>query len=63
MKLVVHKMHGCKLCHRCLQLLKHWDIRYRSVYDKPEKDRSYPYVTVELEYEEVVDWIAREKLK
>ena len=56
-------MHGCKICYKCIRLLKHWNIRYRSVYDKVVKDRPYPYITIELEYEELVDWIAREILK
>lgn len=63
MKLIVHKMHGCKICHKCIQLLKHWNIRYRSVYDKPRRNRPYPYITIEYEYEELVDLIAMEKIK
>jgi len=63
MRLIVHKMHGCKICHKCIRLLKYWGIRYRSVYDKPIKRRPYPYITIELEYEELVDWIAMEKIK
>ena len=63
MKLVVHKMHGCQLCKKCEKLLRHWGIPFRPVYDEPKQDRLYPYVTIELEYEETVNWIAMEKLK
>lgn len=63
MKLIVHQMYDCKLCRKCIRLLEHWNIHYKAVYDKPEQVRPYPYVTIELEYEELVDWIAREKLQ
>lgn len=63
MKLVVHRMAGCLLCEKCEQLLSEWNIPFTSVYDKPKKDRPYPYITIELEYEEVMDWISREKLQ
>jgi hypothetical protein len=56
-------MKNCHLCSKCIKLLKHWNIKYRSTYDYPEQARLYPYITIELEYEEVVDWIAREILK
>lgn len=63
MRLVVHKMTDCSLCAKCIKLLKHWGIVYREVYDNPIQDRPYPYITIELEYEELVDWIARGKIE
>jgi hypothetical protein len=62
MKLVVHKMKDCPLCDKCIKLLVVWKISYIEIYDEPEQDRLYPYITIELEYEELVDWIAREKI-
>ena len=63
MKLVVHKMRGCPLCDKCLRLLAVWKISFKEVCDEPKQDRHYPYITIELEYEELVDWIAREKIE
>ena len=63
MRLVVHRMAACMICEKCEQLLSHWNIPFTSVYDKPEKDRRYPYITIELEYEELRDWISREVIK
>ena len=63
MKLIVHKMYDCSLCGKCIKLLLHWNIPYLSTTDKIIKDRPYPYITIELEYEELVDWIAREIIK
>ena len=55
-------MRGCSLCLRAVRLLKAWEIKYKPVYDDPILDREYPYITIELEYEELVDWIAKGKL-
>ena len=63
MKLIVHKMHNCKLCSKCIQLLQHWNIEYWEIYDGPIQDRSYPYITVEYEYEELVKLIAKGVIK
>jgi len=63
MKLLVHKMRDCQLCNKCIDLLIHWDIAFTSVYDYPVQDRPYPYITIEYEYEEIIDMIAREILK
>ena len=63
MKLTVHKMHNCKLCNKCIRLLQHWNIAYWTVYDKSVQDRPYPYITVEYEYEELVDMIAKGVIK
>lgn len=59
MKLVVHKMPRCKLCSACIVILKQWGIGYREIYDKPIQDRPYPYITIELEYEELKEWVTR----
>lgn len=63
MKIVVHRMHFCRLCKQCIALLKHWSIAHQEVYDEPIHDRPYPYITIELEYEELVDWIAKGVMK
>ena len=62
MKLVVHITKGCDLCHKCINLLRHWSIMHVVVADKPEKIRPYPYIVMEYEYEELVDMIAKGKL-
>ena len=62
MQLTVHKMHGCLLCNKCICLLKHWNIAYREVYDNPIHDRLYPYITIDYEYKELVDLIAKNKI-
>ena len=56
-------MIGCGLCYRCMELLTHWNIKYATKWDKPEQNRPYPYITIELEYEELVDLIAKGVLK
>ena len=63
MIVVVHKMHGCNLCTKCIKLLKHWGIKYRAVYDLALQDRPYPYITFEYEYTEIVDMIAKGNLE
>ncbi len=63
MKLILHRMFKCKLCTEIATLLHRWDIPFTPVYDKPEQDRPYPYLTIELEYEEIMDWVSREKLQ
>lgn len=62
MKLTLHIMFGCRLCAKAALLLHRWKIPFQSVYDGHVKDRPYPYITIELEYEELKDWILREKL-
>ena len=59
MKLVVHKMHGCKLCTRCEKHLNEWGIPFRPVYDEPKQDRRYPYIEIEIEYTELIEWMKR----
>ena len=63
MKLVLHRMRSCKLCIEAAKLLHRWNIPFRSRHDCPRQDRPYPYITIELEYEELMDWISREKLQ
>lgn len=59
MKLIVHKMEECPLCDKCIKLLKHWKIQHKSAWDWFEPKRPYPYITIELEYEELVEWISK----
>ena len=63
MMIVVHKMVNCKLCDKCIKLLKHWNIGYREVYDLAIQDRTYPYITKEYSYEELVDMIGKGDIK
>ena len=63
MKLTVHKMKDCELCSKCVKLLRHWKIPYKEKMDVYEPDRKYPYITIELEYEELVEWIGKGKIK
>jgi len=63
MKITVHKMENCKLCRKCAKLLKHWGIPFRERMDYFVEDRPYPFITIELEYEECVKWIAEGRLK
>jgi len=58
MKIVVHKMHGCRLCRRCNKLLQHWNLPFKEVYDDPVQDRQYPYIEIEYEYGEIVELIS-----
>jgi arsenate reductase-like glutaredoxin family protein len=48
-------IHGTKFCWRCKQikeLMKRANIEFAYVVDKPRLDREYPYVLMELDYEE-----------
>ena len=63
MKIIIHKMKDCPLCKKCVKLFEHWKIPFKSRTDWFEPTREYPYVTIELEYKEVVKWIAEGKLR
>ena len=63
MKIILHRMFKCKLCTKAATLLHRFDIKFTPIYDEPQKKRPYPYITIELEYEEFIDWIVREKLQ
>ena len=62
MKITIHKMKNCELCNKCKKLLKHWGIPHRTTYDNPTQNRPYPYLTIELEYEECIEWITEDRL-
>jgi len=63
MKIFVHKMHGCNLCKRCVRLLRNWNIDFFEIYDEPvADDREYPYITIDYEYGEIVEMIAKGEL-
>lgn len=57
MKIIIHQMKGCPLCKKCKNLLTQWGIPFTAVYDKSQKDRQYPYITIDCEYEELVELV------
>ena len=63
MKITLHTIKNCSLCSKAMKLLRHWNIRYIYILDIPADDRPYPYITIELEYEELVNMIAKGVLK
>jgi len=63
MKLMLHRMRKCKKCTKVMVLLHRFNISFQSLYDNPEQDRPYPYLTIELEHEEILHWISTEKLQ